>query len=78
MIEKLSKYIPENAVHLVDEILKNHPIDIKIVNNRTTKHGDFKRTKSGTFQITIKTDYHGVRFSSNPSSCGRSIHMLAH
>jgi SprT protein len=43
MTEKLSKYLPENAVKLVSEILTQHPIVIRIVNNRTTKHGDFKK-----------------------------------
>jgi len=72
MIEKLSKYIPENAVYLVGEILKEHPIDIKIVNNRATKHGDFKRTKKGTFQITINNSLNKYQFLLT------LIHEIAH
>ena len=43
MNEELLKYIPENAVELVEDIFINHPIQLKIVKNRKTKHGDFKR-----------------------------------
>lgn len=53
----LSKYIPENAVERVLKILQKHPIRIKIVNNRATKHGDFKRKANGQVQITIN---HGL------------------
>jgi len=62
MIELLSKYIPKNSVHLVEEILTNHPIHIKIVNNRVTKHGDFKRLKDGSLQITINNNLNEYQF----------------
>lgn len=72
MIEILSKYIPENAIELVSEILTNHPINIKIVNNRTTKHGDFKRTKTGSLQITINNNLNKYQFLLT------LIHEIAH
>lgn len=72
MIEKLSKYIPENAIELVDEILTNHPISIKIVNNRATKHGDFKRSKNGALQITINNSLNEYQFLLT------LIHEIAH
>jgi len=72
MTEKLSKYIPENAVSLVTEILLAHPINIKIVNNRTTKHGDFKRMKNGNVQITINNDLNPFQFLLT------LIHEIAH
>jgi hypothetical protein len=72
MIEILSKYIPENAINLVDELLKNHPINIKIVNNRTTKHGDFKKTRLGKFQITINNNLNQYQFLLT------LIHEIAH
>ncbi|MFK5959573.1 MAG: SprT-like domain-containing protein [Lutibacter sp.] len=62
MIEILSKYIPKNAINLVEEILTNHPIYIKIVNNRTTKHGDFKKTLNGALQITINNNLNEYQF----------------
>ena len=61
-MEKLSKYIPKNAVDLVEEILKKHPIHIKIVNSRTTKYGDFKRFKDGSLQITINNNLNEFQF----------------
>jgi hypothetical protein len=72
MIEKLSKYIPENSVTLVSEILNQHPISIKIVNNRLTKHGDFKRLLNGNVQITINNSLNKYQFLLT------LIHEIAH
>jgi SprT protein len=72
MIEKLSKYIPENAVTLVEEILTEHPLDIKIVKERATKHGDFKRTVHNKVQITINNNLNQYQFLLT------LIHELAH
>ena len=72
MTEKLSKYLPENSAHLVHEILVQHPIVIKIVNNRTTKHGDFKKTRSGKCQITINNSLNPYQFLLT------LIHEIAH
>lgn len=72
MTEKLSTYIPENAVHLVSEILDQHPIVIKIVNNRTTKHGDFKKARNGKCEITINNSLNPYQFLLT------LIHEIAH
>lgn len=53
----LQKYIPEKAVDLVLDLFKKYPIYVKIVNNRRTKHGDFKVFRNGKTQITIN---HGL------------------
>lgn len=58
----LSKYIPENAVNLVKEMLINHPVQIKIVNKRNSKHGDFKHTKNGDLQITVNNNLNSYQF----------------
>lgn len=58
----LSKYIPENAVNLVKEMLINHPVQIKIVNKRNSKHGDFKLTKNGDLQITVNNNLNSYQF----------------
>lgn len=68
----LSKYIPEQSVELVEEILNNHPIHIKIVNNRATKHGDFKRKINGEFQITLNNSLNEYQFLFT------LVHELAH
>lgn len=72
MIETLSKYIPENAIELVGEVLQNHPINIKIVNNRLTKHGDFKKSKNGNVQITLNNTLNKYQFLLT------LIHEIAH
>lgn len=71
-MEELSKYIPENAIELVREILSNHPINIKIVNNRTSKHGDFKKVKTGALVITINNSLNEFQFLLT------LIHEIAH
>ena len=72
MIKKLAKYLPENAVGYVDEIIKEHPLEIKIVNERSTKHGDFKRTINRKFQITINNNLNQYQFLLT------LIHEIAH
>lgn len=72
MTELLSKYIPENSVNLVEEILIIHPIHIIIVNNRVTKHGDFKQLKDGSLQITINNNLNKYQFLLT------LIHEIAH
>ncbi len=62
MSKTLSQYIPENSVQLVFEILAKHPITIKIVNKRTTKHGDFKIMHTGKTQITINNSLNQYQF----------------
>ncbi|MBT8316567.1 MAG: sprT domain-containing protein [Lutibacter sp.] len=72
MTETLLKYIPENAVCLVEDILSNHPIHIKIVKNRTTKHGDFKKNTNGSLQITVNNSLNEYQFLLT------LIHEIAH
>ncbi|SNR62344.1 SprT-like domain-containing protein [Lutibacter flavus] len=72
MIKKLAKYLPENAVEYVDEIITEHPLEIKIVNERSTKHGDFKRTTNRRFQITINNNLNQYQFLLT------LIHEIAH
>lgn len=71
-IEILSKYLPEKSVVTVIELFEKHPCHVKIVNNRKTKHGDFRRFPNGLFQITINNDLNPYRFLLT------LIHELAH
>ncbi len=68
----LSKYLPEKSVKLVIELLETHPCHLKIVNNRKTKHGDFKKYPNGDYQITINNDLNIYRFLLT------LIHEIAH
>lgn len=72
MTKHLEKYIPENAIFLVDELLKKNPITIKIVNKRATKHGDFRKNKNGLMQITINNSLNKYQFLLT------LIHEIAH
>ena len=58
----LQKYIPEAAIDPVISLITEYPCKIKIVTNRKTKHGDFKRMSNGDHQITINNDLNTYRF----------------
>ena len=72
MKEILSNYIPNKAVEGVLLLLEKHPITIKIVNNRKTKHGDFRKLKNGNYQITINNSLNEYQFLLT------LIHEIAH
>jgi len=72
MKEALKNYIPFQSVDLVINLLKSNPCKLKIVNNRKTKHGDFRRLKSGNYQITVNNDLNQYRFLLT------LIHEIAH
>jgi len=70
--EILKKYLPENSIELVLDLLDKHPCQVKIVKNRKTKHGDFKNYPNGDVQITINNDLNPYRFLLT------LIHEIAH
>lgn len=71
-MQTLSKYIPENSAKLLFEILIEHPITVKIVKNRVTKHGDFRKMRTGEVQITINHNLNQYQFLLT------LIHEIAH
>ena len=58
----LSQYLPENSIDLIIDLFEEHPCHLKIVNNRSTKHGDFRLMRDGTYQITINYGLNPYRF----------------
>jgi len=70
--EILIKYIPEKSIALVVDLLEKYPCHLKIVNNRRTKHGDFRKYPNGNYQITINNDLNSYRFLLT------LIHEIAH
>jgi len=56
------KHIPENAIDLVQSLMELHDINLKIVNQRQTKHGDFRKLPNGKFQITINNSLNSYQF----------------
>ena len=71
-MKALQKYIPEAAVDQVVDLLNEYPCTLKIVKNRKTKHGDFRRLPNGKQVITINNDINEYRFLLT------LIHELAH
>lgn len=62
MNETLSKYIPEHAVIPVFELIKMNSVHLKIVNERQTRHGDYRRGISGKHEITVNGSLNKYRF----------------
>ncbi len=62
MVEQFQKYIPEKAIDLVKDVMNIHHINLKIVNQRQTKHGDFRKLPSGKFQITVNNNLNPHQF----------------
>ena len=72
MINNFQKYIPDNAINLVQSLIEYHRINLKIVNQRQTKHGDFRQLANGKFQITINNNLNPFQFLLT------LIHEIAH
>jgi hypothetical protein len=60
--EILSKYIPEHAVVPVFELIKANNVHLKIVNERVTRHGDYRKGLSGKHEITVNGTLNKYRF----------------
>lgn len=58
----LSKYIPENSIMMVQYLIEQNNFSLKIVNQRETKHGDFRKMPDGTFQITVNNNLNQYQF----------------
>jgi hypothetical protein len=71
MIKELETYIPSNLVLYLRSLVKNETIDFKVVNQRFTKHGDF-RYNNDRYTITINKTSNKYRFVLT------LIHELAH
>ena len=62
MSDVLSKYIPEVAIPSVFEMIKTHGVHLKIVNERVTRHGDYRKMPDGTHQITVNANLNKYKF----------------
>lgn len=68
----LKKYLPEHAVEPCFELIKENNVHLKIVNERVTRHGDYRRDKSGFHRITVNASLNKYRFLIT------LIHEIAH
>jgi hypothetical protein len=62
MSEVLSKYLPEHAVYSCFELIKSNNVHLKIVNERQTRHGDYRKGITGKHEITVNANLNKYRF----------------
>jgi len=72
MVEILEKYIPKAAVLPSFELIKENNVHLKIVNERVTRHGDYRKLPDGGHQITVNASLNSYRFFIT------LIHEIAH
>lgn len=72
MSEVLSKYLPEHAVEPCFELIKVNHVHLKIVNERMTRHGDYRKGTNGKHEITINSSLNKYKFLMT------LIHEIAH
>lgn len=72
MQETLIKYVPENAVSQCINLIKEHFVHLKIVNERQTKHGDYRKAMSGKHEISVNGSLNKYRFLMT------LVHEIAH
>ena len=62
MSDTLLKYLPEHAVKPVFELIVANQVHLKIVNERVTRHGDYRKGMSGKHEITVNASLNKYRF----------------
>ncbi len=55
-------YIPKEAHNYVQFLIEQHAFDLKIVAQRESKHGDFRKLPNGKFQITVNNNLNPFQF----------------
>ncbi|GLB48789.1 SprT-like domain-containing protein [Neptunitalea lumnitzerae] len=68
----LEKYLPKSAVIPCFELIRLNNVHLKIVDERATRHGDYRRNPDGTHQITINSSLNEYKFLIT------LIHEIAH
>lgn len=71
-MQTLEKYLPKNAVEPIYEVLKATEVRLKIVNERVTRHGDYRKLPNGQHQITVNANLNPYKFLIT------LVHELAH
>ena len=62
MSEVLSKYLPDHAVEPLFYLIKMNSVHLKIVNERQTRHGDYRKALNGKHEITVNANLNKYRF----------------
>ena len=58
----LDKYLPAPAVRPLTALLERNQVHLKIVNQRQTRHGDYRPLPDGSHKITINSNLNKYRF----------------
>lgn len=72
MKDHLLNYLPQGAVEPIFELIKSQHVHLKIVNERVTRHGDYRNLPNGEHQITVNANLNKYRFLIT------LIHEIAH
>ena len=72
MASVLRKYLPEKSIESVEKLLDTYKVQLKIVNERKTKHGDYRPLPGNSHQITVNANLNKYRFLIT------LIHEIAH
>ena len=62
MSDILQKYLPSHSVTPIFKLIEENRVHLKIVNERVTRHGDYRRMADGTHQITVNANLNKYRF----------------
>lgn len=68
----ITPYLPEHAVDPIFEMIKLYGVNLKIVNERVTRHGDYRKDAQGYHQITVNANLNKYRFLMT------LVHEIAH
>ena len=72
MQEILAKYLPKNSIDQIVKLIVKYRIQLKIVNDRKTRHGDYRQLTNGAHKITVNASLNPYRFLIT------LIHEIAH
>ncbi|RNC83456.1 MAG: sprT domain-containing protein [Winogradskyella sp.] len=62
MDKTVINHIPSAAVNLIQSLIENENLVIKIKQERKTRHGDYKKLHNGKHQITVNSNLNIYRF----------------
>ncbi|AWA29713.1 sprT domain-containing protein [Flavobacterium magnum] len=62
MSDVLARYLPEAAVRPVFDLVVAHQVHLKIVNERRTRHGDYRKGPNGKHEITVNASLNKYKF----------------
>ncbi|WP_188370810.1 SprT-like domain-containing protein [Muriicola marianensis] len=68
----LERYLPPSAVIPCFDLIRTHRVHLKVVNERMTRHGDYRLLPDGSHQITVNATPNPYRFLIT------LIHEIAH